>query len=145
MLLIFRSIKMIPLFIIPNVLPIILVIGIMGWLNITVDIGVAISGAIILGIAIDDTIHFLVKFTEARKKGLDMQESLAYVMHYAGSAIILTTVVLSAAFIVFRFSQFMLNANFGLITAIALIIAVMVDLLLLPAILSRLDFMKKEK
>ncbi|WP_297432999.1 MMPL family transporter [Sulfurimonas sp.] len=145
MLLIFRSIKMIPLFIIPNVLPIVLVIGVMGWLGISIDIGVAASGAIILGIAIDDTIHFLIKYTEARKRGLSLEEALAYVMHYAGSAMILTTLVLSCSFIVFVFSQFMLNANFGLITAIALLIAVAIDLLLLPALISKMETKKKEK
>jgi len=139
MLFIFRSIRMIPLFIIPNVLPIVLVVGMMGWLGITVDLGVAIAGAIIMGIAIDDTIHFLVKYKEARIKGYNLRDSLAYVMQYAGSAIIFTTIILSSAFIVFKFSQFMLNANFGLVTAIALIIAVGVDLILLPAILSRYD------
>jgi hypothetical protein len=142
MLLIFRSLKMIPLFIIPNVLPIVLVIGVMGWLGINIDIGVATSGAIILGIAIDDTIHFLIKYTQARKEGKTLAEALAYVMHYAGSAMILTTVVLSSAFIVFVFSQFMLNAHFGLITAIALLIAVAIDLLLLPALISTME--KKE-
>jgi len=69
MFFIFRNFKMIPLFLIPNILPIILVIGVMGWLSINIDLGVAISGAIILGIAIDDTIHFLIKYKEARKKG----------------------------------------------------------------------------
>jgi len=142
MLLIFRSIRMIPLFIIPNVLPIILVIGVMGWLGINIDIGVAASGAIIMGIAIDDTIHFLIKYTEARKRGLSLEEALTYVMHYAGSAMILTTLVLSCAFIVFVFSQFMLNANFGLITAIALLIAVAIDLLLLPALISKMETKK---
>ena len=117
----------------------------MGWLGISIDIGVAASGAIILGIAIDDTIHFLIKYTEARKRGLSLEEALAYVMHYAGSAMILTTLVLSCSFIVFVFSQFMLNANFGLITAIALLIAVAIDLLLLPALISKMETKKKEK
>ena len=143
MFFIFKKLRMIPLFLIPNILPIILVIGIMGWLNINIDLGVAISGAIILGIAIDDTIHFLIKYKEARKKGLSFEDSLAYVMQYAGLAMVLTTVVLSTAFIVFRLSQFMLNANFGLITAIALLIALVVDLLLLPALLSKLDGKEK--
>lgn len=143
MLLIFRNLKMIPLFLIPNILPIILVIGVMGWLGINIDLGVAISGAIILGIAIDDTIHFLIKYKEARKKGSNFEEALAYVMQYAGLAMVLTTLVLSTAFIVFRLSQFMLNANFGLITAVALIIALLVDLLLLPALLSKMDAKKK--
>ena len=145
MLLIFRSIRMIPLFIIPNVLPIVLVIGVMGWLHINVDIGVAISGAIILGIAIDDTIHFLIKYTQARKKGLSLEEAFAYVMHYAGSAMVLTTLVLSCAFAVFIFSQFKLNANFGLITAIALLIAVAIDLLLLPALISKMEREERKK
>ncbi len=64
-------------------------------------------------------------------------------MQFAGSAIIFTTLILSSAFIVFNLSDFMLNANFGLVTAIALIIAVAVDLVLLPAILSRYDGKKK--
>jgi len=139
MLFIFKSIRMIPLFIIPNVLPIILVIGVMGWLGMTIDIGVAISGAIIIGVAVDDTIHFLVKYKEARLKGYNFKDSLTYIMHYAGSAIIFTTIILSLAFIVFAFSQFVPNLNFGVVTAIALIIAVMVDLLMLPAILSKYD------
>ncbi|QOP43268.1 MMPL family transporter [Sulfurimonas sediminis] len=151
MFFIFKNIKMIPLFLIPNILPIVLVIGVMGWLGINIDLGVAISGAIILGIAIDDTIHFLVKYKEARKKSFDFENALAYVMQYAGLAMVLTTVVLSSAFIVFRLSQFMLNANFGLITAIALLIALLVDLLLLPALLKKIDgktksiLIKKEK
>jgi predicted RND superfamily exporter protein len=145
MFFIFRSIKMIPLFLIPNILPIVLVIGIMGWLHITIDLGIAISGAIILGIAIDDTIHFLVKYKEAQKKGLSFEDSLAYVMQYAGVAMVLTTVVLSCAFIVFRFSQFMLNANFGLVTAIALLVALLVDLLFLPALLNLLDNPQKKE
>lgn len=143
MLFIFKNIRMVPLFIIPNILPIVLVLGVMGWLGITIDIGVAISGAIIIGVAVDDTIHFLIKYKEAREKGYDFKDSLTYIMQYAGSAIIFTTIILSASFIVFRFSQFMLNVNFGMVTAIALIIAVLVDLLLLPAILSRYDGKEK--
>ncbi|MBA3025326.1 MAG: MMPL family transporter [Sulfurimonas sp.] len=139
MLFIFKSIRMVPLFIIPNILPIVLVLGVMGWLGINIDIGVAISGAIIIGVAVDDTIHFLIKYKEARKKGYNYKDSLTYIMQYAGSAIILTTVILSSSFVIFRFSQFMLNVNFGMVTAIALVIAVLVDLLLLPAILSRYD------
>ena len=143
MILIFRNLRMIPLFIVPNVLPIILVVGAMGWLGMTIDMGVAISGAIIIGVAVDDTIHFLVKYREARRRGDDLAESLAYVMRYAGSAIIFTTLILSSAFMIFVFSQFLPNVHFGIVTAIALIIAVLVDLLMLPAVLSKFDAGKK--
>jgi predicted RND superfamily exporter protein len=139
MLLIFRNLRMIPLFIVPNILPIALVVGAMGWLGMTIDLGVAISGAIIIGVAVDDTIHFLVKYREARRRGDDLEAALAYVMHYAGSAIIFTTLILSTAFLIFVFSQFLPNVHFGIVTAIALIIAVLVDLLMLPAVLSRFD------
>ena len=139
MFLIFKNIRMIPLFIIPNVLPIILVVGVMGWLGITIDIGVAMSGAIIIGVAVDDTIHFLVKYKEARLKGYNLHNSLTYVMQYAGSAIIFTTIILSSAFMIFSFSQFLPNVNFGIVTTIALVIAVIVDLIMLPAILCRYD------
>lgn len=143
MMLIFRNFRMIPLFVVPNVLPIVLVVGAMGWLGMTIDMGVAISGAIIIGVAVDDTIHFLVKYREARRRGDDIEAALAYVMRYAGSAIIFTTLILSAAFLIFVFSQFLPNVHFGIVTAIALIIAVLVDLLMLPAVLSKFDAGKK--
>ena len=143
MILIFKNFRMLPLFIVPNILPIILVVGAMGWVGITIDIGVAISGAIIIGVAVDDTIHFFVKYREARRRGDNLQQSLEYVMTYAGSAIIFTTIILCVAFMVFSFSQFLPNVNFGIVTTIALVIAVLVDLVMLPAILSKLD--SKEK
>jgi predicted RND superfamily exporter protein len=145
MLLIFRSLRMIPLFIVPNVLPIVLVVGVMGWLGITIDLGVAVSGAIIIGVAVDDTIHFLVKYREARARGESLESALAYVFHYAGKAIVFTTLILSAAFTVFTLSDFVPNVNFGIVTATALLIAVAVDLLMLPAWLSLADRGEKSR
>ena len=143
MLIIFRNWRMLPLFIIPNILPIALVVGVMGWLNIDIDMGVAVSGAIIIGVAVDDTIHFMVKYIESRKRGDSLEDAMKYVMSYAGSAIIFTTIVLSLAFLVFVFSDFNPNYHFGVVTASALIIAVVVDLVALPAFLLLID--KKEK
>ena len=136
MFIIFKNVKMLPLFVLPNIIPIALVVGLMGWLGIDIDIGVAIAGAIIIGVAVDDTIHFFVKYFEAKKTGANMQETLAYVMQYAGSAIIFTTIILSLAFSVFVLSDFLPNYMFGVVTSSALIIAVIADLLMLPAILS---------
>ena len=139
MLLIFRRMKLLWVFILPNILPVILVVGLMGWIGINIDIGVAIAGAIIIGVAVDDTIHFLVKYFDARKKGLNMQDTFDEVLHYAGKAILFTTIILSVAFSMFAFSTFTPNQNFGIVTAFALIIAFVVDLLLLPALLSLAD------
>lgn len=143
MMIIFKKIRLLPLIIAPNILPIILVVGVMGWLNIDIDIGVAMAGAIIIGVAVDDTIHFLVKYFEARRRGDDLETSLAYVMQYAGSAIIFTTIILISAFLIFVFSQFSPNYHFGLVTAAALLFAVIADLLLLPAIFSLLERRRK--
>ncbi|WP_345970435.1 MMPL family transporter [Sulfurimonas sp. HSL1-6] len=145
MMLIFRNLRMIPLFIIPNVLPIALVVGVMGWLGITIDLGVAVSGAIIIGVAVDDTIHFLVKYREARREGESFEAALAYVYHYAGKAIVFTTLILSAAFMIFALSDFVPNVNFGIVTASALVIAVVIDLLMLPAWLSLADSGKRSR
>jgi len=139
MFLIFKRFKILWILLLPNLLPVILVIGIMGWLGLTIDMGVAIAGAIIIGVAVDDTIHFLVKYFDARKRGLTMSETFDEVLHYAGRAIFFTTLVLSLSFSMFAFSTFTPNQNFGVVTATALIIALIVDLLFLPALLSVMD------
>ena len=139
MLLIFKRLKILWILLIPNILPVVLVIGMMGWMGLTIDMGVAIAGAIIIGVAVDDSIHFLVKYFDARKRGLGMAESFDEVLHYAGRAIIFTTVVLSLSFSIFAFSSFTPNQNFGIVTATALILALLIDLVLLPALLSVMD------
>ena len=139
MLFIFRRVSLLWVFILPNILPVILVVGLMGWIGISIDIGVAIAGAIIIGVAVDDTIHFLVKYFDARKRGLNMEDTFDEVLRYAGKAILFTTIILSVSFSLFAFSNFSPNQNFGIVTAFALIIAFVVDLLLLPALLSLSD------
>lgn len=143
LLLFFRNIRMIPFVIMPNILPVLLILGVMGWIGISVDIGIAISASIIIGISVDDTTHFLIKYRNARKRKLNLEDSLIYVMQYSGSSIIFTTVILSSAFLIFSFSQFIPNVNFGIVTAIALSIAVIIDLVMLPAMLSLYDGKEK--
>lgn len=139
LLLIFKKLKILWVLLLPNILPVIIVLGLMGWFGFTIDLGVAITGAIIIGVAIDDTIHFLVKYFDLKKKNLSTEETLDAVIYYVGKAIIFTTIVLSVSFAMFAFSAFVPNQNFGIVTAIALIIALIVDLLFLPALLSVMD------
>lgn len=143
MLLIFKRLKILWILLIPNILPVVLVIGVMGWLGLTIDMGVAIAGAIIIGVAVDDSIHFLVKYFDARKRGLGMAETFDEVLHYAGRAIVFTTIVLSLSFSIFVFSTFTPNQNFGVVTATALFLALIIDLVLLPALLSVMDGKKE--
>ena len=129
MMLVFKSFKMLLILLLPNILPIVLVLGMMGWFRFTIDLGVAITGAIIIGIAMDDTIHFLIKYLDVKKKDMSVQEALDDVVHSIGKAIVFTTLVLSISFLMFTFSEFVPNQNFGTITAVALFVAMIVDLL----------------
>ena len=135
MLIIFKNLKMLWLFLLPNIAPIIFVGGIMGYLGISVDIGVAISAAVILGIAVDDTIHFFSKYFESIKvRGFE--DTIDYIISHSGNAMILTTFILSFTFAIFGVSSFIPNVNFAIVTVSALNIALLMDLVLLPALLS---------
>ena len=138
MLLIFRNLKMLWLFLIPNIAPIFIVGGVMGLLGISVDIGIAISAAVILGIAVDDTIHFFSKYFESIKVR-SFEESIDYIISHSGNAMILTTLILSLTFALFGVSSFVPNVNFAIVTVSALNIALLFDLVLLPALLSLLS------
>ena len=135
MLLIFKNLKLLWIFILPNLAPIVIVGGIMGWLGIHVDIGIAIFSAVILGIAVDDTIHFFSKYFEAQKR-CGFEESIDYVLAHSGNAMILTTIVLSLTFSIFALSDFVPNVHFAIVSVSALNIALAFDLVLLPALLS---------
>ncbi len=135
MFMIFKNIKMLWIFILPNVAPILLVAGVMGYLGITIDIGVAVFASVVLGIAVDDTIHFFSKYFDAIKTK-SFEESIDYVLSHSGSAMILTTFILSATFAIFGVSRFVPNVNFAIVTVVALNIALVLDLVLLPALLS---------
>lgn len=139
MLIAFRSFKILIISILPNILPIVLVVGLMGWSGMYIDLGVAVSGAIIMGVAVDDTIHILVKYLEARKRGKEMKGALEYMITFSGTAIIFTTVILSGSFSVLYFSDFMPTSHFSIVTVSALVIALVADLFMLPALLSIFD------
>lgn len=135
MFFIFKNFKMLWIFVLPNIAPILLVAGIMGYLDIHIDIGVAISAAVILGIAVDDTIHFFSKYFDAIKSK-SFEESIDYILSHSGNAMILTTFILSMTFAIFAVSSFIPNVNFAIVTVTALNLALLLDLVLLPALLS---------
>ena len=135
MLFIFKKVKILLLFILPNIIPILLVGGVMGYLGINIDIGVAISAAVILGIAVDDTIHFFSKYFDSIKT-MEFEQAIDYVISHSGNAMILTTFILSITFAIFSISSFIPNVHFSIVTVSALNLALLFDLILLPALLS---------
>lgn len=120
---------------IPNVVPLVIGGAIMYGLGKPLDIGTVLVTSTCLGIAVDDTIHFLANYTRWRRLGIDTTTAVAHVLTHTGPALVITTLVLVAGFGTFAFSEFVPNINFGILTAIVLTTALIADLTLLPAIL----------
>lgn len=125
---------------IPNLVPAGMAFGI--WAIVDGEIGLALSvvTAMTLGIVVDDTIHFLSKYLRARREqGLGAEDAVRYAFSTVGVALWVTSVALVAGFLVLATSSFKLNSGMGLLTAIVIAIALIVDFLLLPPLLIRLD------
>ena len=139
-----RSIKLGLLSLIPNGLPILATFGVWSLLVGTVGFSVAAVAAIALGIVVDDTVHFLSKYDLAkREKNLSAKESVAYSFHNVGPAIMANTVILVAGFVIMASSHFKINSDLGMLTAITIVFALILDFLLLPSLLILLDGKKK--
>lgn len=130
-----RSVGLGLLSMIPNTVPLMLGGAMMYILNKPVDIGTVLVTATCLGIAVDDTIHFLSNYARWRKLGVSREEAVAQVITHTGPALLVTTTILVVAFATFAFASFVPNINFGIITAIVLSSAIICDGTLLPAIL----------
>lgn len=130
-----RSVRLGLLSMVPNCGPIIIGLGGMSLVGIPLDPGTVMVGSICLGLVVDDTVHFLNRVREARATGATPQASIEVALHATAGALITTTIVLAAGFGVFALSSFMPNRNFGLISAAIVIIAIVADLVVLPAML----------
>ena len=125
---------------IPNLVPAGMAFGV--WAIIDGEIGMALSvvTAMTLGIVVDDTIHFLSKYLRARREqGLGAEDAVRYAFSTVGIALWVTSAALVAGFLVLATSSFKLNSSMGLLTAIVIALALIVDFLLLPPLLIKLD------
>lgn len=124
----------------PNLLPAGIAFGIWGLTVGQVGLGVSFVAAVSLGIVVDDTIHFLSKYARARREKHDnAEEAVRYAFGTVGFALLVTTLVLAAGFLVLTFSNFTVNADLGLLTAITVVVALLVDFLFLPPLLMKLE------
>lgn len=130
-----RSFTLALLSLIPNLFPVSIIFGVMGFLGITMDIGTAVIIAIVMGISIDDTIHFIHYWKIGLRRGLCWEENVTYVYAHAGKAIFVTTLLLLIGFPIMLLSQLKSVFYFGLLTSIAAISAFIADLFLLPLLL----------
>ena len=131
-----RSLKLGLLSLIPNLLPAGLAFGIWGLAVGQVNMAVSVVAAMTLGIVVDDTVHFISKYLRAcREQKLDPESAVRYAFSTVGMALIITTVVLTAGFMVLAQSSFLLNASVSKLTAITVALALIIDFLLLPPLL----------
>ena len=135
MLLQWRSLGGALLCMIPNLSPILLIFIVMGAFGIWLDMATAMIASVAVGIAVDDTIHVYHGFIHRVKQGISPVVALARTYRQAGRAVMTTTIILSAQFLVLVTSQFVPTTHFGLLTSIGLVVALLFDLVLLPAIL----------
>ena len=136
---IFRSIRIGLLSLVPNFVPAIMSFGLWGYFVGHVGIASSVVVAIVFGIIVDDTIHFLSKYLKVRREGLPAAEAVRAAFRTVGQALLTTTVVLSAGFMVFATSGFEVSWSLGLLVTMTIILALAADSLLLPTLLIAVD------
>ena len=135
MALVYRSWRMILIFLIPNVIPLLLVGALMGYLNIELKTSTAIIFTIALGISVDDTIHLLGKYKHELALGKSKLIALKTAYLTTVKATILTTFILCAGFFLLVFSAFLGAHNMGLLISITLFVALLIEMTLLPILI----------
>lgn len=133
--LLFRSARLGLIAVIPNVSPLVLTFGYLGWRGYDLNVANVIVFAISLGVAVDDTIHFLSRFVEERAAGHEVGPAIRLVLTSAGETMILTTVLIVTGLSVFFVSDFLPTRRFAELTAVTMAAALAGDLGLLPACL----------
>ena len=133
--LLFRQIKAGPLALIPMSIAVIINFGIMGWLQINLDMATSVIAAITIGIGVDDTIHFLNTFRHNRAQGLSIDETIRRTLAVSGKAILFTSLALVFGFSILIASNFLPIALFGILTAVTMINTTIGALLILPSVI----------
>lgn len=135
MALLFKNWRMLIISIVPNIIPLVLAGALLGYLGIELEAGVSIVFAVIFGIAVDDSIHFLSKYKLAKVKGLEREEAIMVTFRETGKAIILTSLILFFGFLVMLFSIHPPSVVIGLLISLTLVSALLSDLLLIPLLI----------
>lgn len=121
---------------IPNVFPPLVVFGAMGWMGRKIEIGSVMTASVALGIAVDDTIHFLTWYRRGMLEGNSRFKSIRYAFEHCAKAMIDSTLICGLGVAPFLFGVFMPTVNFALLLIIMLFTALLGDLILLPALLA---------
>ena len=142
----FRSIKIGLISLVPNLVPAAMGFGLWGLTVGEIGLSLSVVVSMSLGIVVDDTVHFLSKYLRARReKGLNSEDAVRYAFTTVGRALLITSIVLVAGFLILSTSSFELNSGMGLLTAIVIAFALFADFLFLPTILMKVEGTTDEK
>ncbi len=121
---------------VPNVWPIAVVFGLMGWFKIALDIGTMMTASVAMGVCVDDTVHFANWFRRATRLGLGRPQAVVLAYENSAGAIYQSTVIVALGLAIFAFSEFMPTRRFGYLMSILLFFGLVADLVLSPAMLA---------
>src|SRR5262245_3864967 len=122
--------------ILPNVVPIVVFFGVMGWLGIWLNLGTSLIAAIALGIAVDSTVHYMARLNLELRGETDQAAAIVRTLRTVGVPIVYTTIALFFGFLTFSLSSFVPIQNFGILAGVTMATALGTNLVLLPALLS---------
>ena len=135
----FRSLMLTAIAFLPNLFPVLFVLGVMGLFGVPLNSGTVMVTTIALGVALTDTVHFVIHYRERRREGEATETALADTFAEIGRPIVMTSIVSCLGFSIFLFSEFRPMADFGLLTGLAMLAALAGDLFLLPCLLKVFD------
>jgi predicted RND superfamily exporter protein len=142
----FKNLKMIAISLIPNLIPLIMIAGIMGYFNIALRPSTVLIFSVVFGISVDDSIHFLAKYRqELFANNFFVPMAISKSIRETGASMIYTSVVLFAGFIIFSGSEFIGTTMLGVLTSTTLLIAMFANLIVLPALLMVFDDGKRQE
>ena len=122
---------------VPNLVPVLVYFGLLGLGAAPLSLPTSLIGCMALGIAIDDTFHYVVRYRAERRRGAEPADASRLATRFVGRPIAITSVVLSLGFLMVTFSDFATLQEFGLLSAATMGICLLTDVVLLPAILDR--------
>ena len=134
-----RSLRLVLITTLANLVPVVLGIALFGLFSIPLDLGGAIVAAIAFGLVLDDSAHYVARYCELRRSGYDAGTAVLRTSRELSSVIALTTFVVVASFAILYLAELKIFSDFALLVSFAMIVALITDLYLLPAALARFD------
>jgi len=122
----------------PNAFPVVVLFGFMGYADIPLNIGTTMAAAIAIGLAVDDTMHFMLRYNQELKTAKSQTKAMCLTIYSESLPVIATSVALTAGFLVFALSDFEPVAQFGMLSALVMIAALVADFVVTPLVMSSL-------